>query len=154
MQSTNLLSSNSSSSSKHLNASVSDTDRLTLTVSFLLLCNRSRFAGNVVGSTVQSFEQVILAFQVAAVFNIFKLIELGSCSESGQQHTQCAAAQSVSDCTGMLPEMLVWSARMEVQVSVHMGMWKEGVEEHWLSCSLLVSLCLILPLSNGSPLIV
>ena len=107
MQSTNLLSSNSSSSSKHLNASVSDTDRLTLTVSFLLLCNRSRFAGNVVGSTVQSFEQVILAFQVAAVFNIFKLIELGSCSESGQQHTQCAAAQSLR---------LHWNASIDVGV--------------------------------------
>ena len=76
---------------------------------------RARFTGNIVGSAVESFEQVDLTYIGAVLVKILKLCtsHMGISPLSGWQHTFCAAAA----CAGIFPEMWMHSAGMEVDSS-------------------------------------
>ena len=71
--------------------------------------HRTRFPGNTVGSATESFEQVVLAYKVAALY-----------IPSRQLSNVRVAAHTICSCpghAGMFPEMLMQSTRMEVNSS-------------------------------------
>ena len=55
---------------------------------------RTGFMSNIVGSVVESFEQVVLTYEVAALIKILKLFtsQVGSCLKFGWQRALCSAA--------------------------------------------------------------